>query len=125
MVGEERTNTILSKSLFLVVAGSDDIANSYFDSRVQKFQYDVPAYTDLMATSAASFLKVILIAMQNPGIIHALPFPTHRIPFLYSIKQIEGIAWIGSTQNSCYQCTSIGVSAITEKLSRRDTKRVC
>ncbi|RVW42499.1 GDSL esterase/lipase [Vitis vinifera] len=92
--------------------------------KLAKFQYDVPAYTDLMATSAASFLKVILIAMQNPGIIHALPFPTHRIPFLYSIKQIEGIAWIGSTQNSCYQCTSIGVSAITEKLSRR-TQREC
>ena len=65
MVGEERTNTILSKSLFLVVAGSDDIANSYFVIGVRKRQYDVPAYTDFMATSAASFLKVILIAMQK------------------------------------------------------------
>ena len=74
MVGEERTNTILSKSLFLVVAGSDDIANSYFVSGVRKIQYDVPAYTDLMIASASSFFKVILTAMKKSGIIPAFPF---------------------------------------------------
>lgn len=58
MVGEERKNTILGKGIFLVVAGSDDIANSYFDIGVRKRQYDVPAYTDIMLSSASSFLKV-------------------------------------------------------------------
>ncbi|KAL5780734.1 hypothetical protein ACOSQ2_011471 [Xanthoceras sorbifolium] len=57
LVGEERVNFILAKSLFLVVAGSDDIANTYFDLRARESQYDIPAYTDLMANSASDFLK--------------------------------------------------------------------
>ena len=59
LVGEARTNFILAKSLFLVVAGSDDIANTYFVLRARKSQYDVPAYTDLMVNSATDFLKVM------------------------------------------------------------------
>ena len=58
IVGEDRTNFILANSLFLVVAGSDDIANTYFVARVRQLQYDVPAYTDLMVNSASDFVKV-------------------------------------------------------------------
>lgn len=58
MVGKERTNFILANSLFLVVAGSDDIANTYFTVGVRKLQYDVPAYTDLMVNYASSFIRV-------------------------------------------------------------------
>ncbi|KAK8580809.1 hypothetical protein V6N13_143867 [Hibiscus sabdariffa] len=56
LVGEERTNFILAKSIYLVVAGSDDIANTYFVLRARKLQYDIPAYTDLMLNSATDFL---------------------------------------------------------------------
>ncbi|GMI82472.1 hypothetical protein like AT1G75900 [Hibiscus trionum] len=56
LVGEERTGFILAKSIFLVVAGSDDIANTYFVLRARKLQYDIPAYTDLMLNSATDFL---------------------------------------------------------------------
>lgn len=48
----------MAKGLFLVVAGSDDIANTYFTLRARKLQYDIPAYTDLMANSASDFLNV-------------------------------------------------------------------
>ncbi|TXG52023.1 hypothetical protein EZV62_021192 [Acer yangbiense] len=57
LVGEDRTNFILAKSIFVVVTGSDDLANTYFDLRVQKLHYDIPAYTDLMANSASDFFK--------------------------------------------------------------------
>ncbi|MBA0567516.1 hypothetical protein Golob_005070, partial [Gossypium lobatum] len=57
IAGEEKTNFILAKSMFLVVAGSDDIANTYFVLRARQLQYDVPAYTDLMVNSAAEFVK--------------------------------------------------------------------
>ncbi|XP_022751982.1 GDSL esterase/lipase EXL3-like [Durio zibethinus] len=57
LVGEDRTNFILAKSLFLIVSGSDDIANTYFVLRARKLQYDVPAYTDLMVKSASDFFK--------------------------------------------------------------------
>ena len=56
--GEKKTNFILANSLFLVVAGSDDIANTYFTIGIRKAEYDVPAYTDLMVNSATSFLQV-------------------------------------------------------------------
>ncbi|EXC04219.1 GDSL esterase/lipase EXL3 [Morus notabilis] len=56
-VGKRRTKFILENSIFLVVAGSDDIANTYFTVRLRKLQYDVPAYTDLMLNSASDFVK--------------------------------------------------------------------
>lgn len=58
IVGEDRTKFILDNSFFLVVAGSDDIANTYFIARVRQLQYDIPAYTDLMLHSASDFVKV-------------------------------------------------------------------
>lgn len=57
-VGEDKANTVIAKSLYLVVAGSDDIANTYFVARVRKLQYDVPGYTSLMVDCASGFLKV-------------------------------------------------------------------
>ena len=58
LVGENKTNFILAKGLFLVVTGSNDIANTYFTLRARTLQYDIPAYTDLMANSASDFLNV-------------------------------------------------------------------
>ncbi|KAM3709829.1 hypothetical protein ACJW31_02G203900 [Castanea mollissima] len=56
-VGESRTATILSKSIFIVCTGSDDIANTYFSTPFRRAQYDIPGYTDLMVRSATSFLQ--------------------------------------------------------------------
>jgi len=58
LVGKDRTNFILANSIFLVVEGSNDISNTYFLSHAREAQYDIPTYTDLMVSSAASFLKV-------------------------------------------------------------------
>ncbi|XP_014504189.1 GDSL esterase/lipase EXL3-like [Vigna radiata var. radiata] len=57
IVGESRTNFILANSLYLVVAGSDDIANTYFVAHARILQYDIPSYTDLMVNSASNFVK--------------------------------------------------------------------
>jgi hypothetical protein len=58
IVGEERANFILAKSIFLVVVGSNDISNTYFLAGARRLQYDVASYTELMANSAAKFLNV-------------------------------------------------------------------
>ncbi|CAH2067493.1 unnamed protein product [Thlaspi arvense] len=55
LVGEERKEFILANSLILLVAGSDDIANTYYDLRARP-QYDVDSYTTLMANSASDFV---------------------------------------------------------------------
>ncbi|KAG2400717.1 GDSL esterase/lipase [Vigna angularis] len=57
LVGEDRTNFILANSIVLVVEGSNDISNTYFLSHAREVQYDIPTYTDLMVSSASSFLK--------------------------------------------------------------------
>ncbi|KAK9946902.1 hypothetical protein M0R45_012342 [Rubus argutus] len=72
--GEERTNFILANSLYLVVAGSDDIANTYFTIGIRKAQYDVPAYTDLMVNSASSFLQdLYALGARRFGVFSAPP----------------------------------------------------
>ncbi|MED6106382.1 hypothetical protein PIB30_004155 [Stylosanthes scabra] len=74
IVGEEQTNFILENSLFLVVAGSDDIANTYFVARVRQLQYDIPAYTDLMVNSASNFIKELYgLGARKIGVLSAPP----------------------------------------------------
>lgn len=117
----------MSKSIFLVVAGSDDIANTYFDVGVRKQQYDVPAYTDLMVSSASSFLEVILIVMESSGIIHAFPFPVHiyHTILIVLFDKFKGIVRIRGAKISRRRSTSIGVSAVAEKLSGSENTWVC
>ncbi|KAL6504768.1 hypothetical protein OROHE_023526 [Orobanche hederae] len=43
-VGEENANKILSKSLYLVVAGSDDLANTYFTIGTRRQQYEMASH---------------------------------------------------------------------------------
>lgn len=52
IVGEERTRFILANSLFIVVASSNDLANTYFTLGVRKLHYDISSYTDLMVSSS-------------------------------------------------------------------------
>jgi len=61
MVGEDRTNQILSNSLFLVVAGSDDLTNTYFTAGIRKLNYDIKAYTNFLVDSASDFIRVYIL----------------------------------------------------------------
>mgnify|MGYP001792135954 CR=1 FL=1 len=60
MVGEERCDYIVSKGLHFLVAGSDDIANTYFGLSTRRFHYDFDSYANLMVTSASSYVQVTL-----------------------------------------------------------------
>ncbi|KAJ8439809.1 hypothetical protein Cgig2_029069 [Carnegiea gigantea] len=57
MVGDERAQYIISQGVHIVVAGSDDIANTYFGTPFRRVQYDVDSYTDLMLHSASQFIQ--------------------------------------------------------------------
>ncbi|XP_052200702.1 GDSL esterase/lipase EXL3-like isoform X1 [Diospyros lotus] len=62
MVGEDRTNQILTNSLFLVVAGSNDLTNTYFTAGIRKLNYDIKAYTDFLVNSASDFIRNLYAA---------------------------------------------------------------
>ncbi|KAF8109108.1 hypothetical protein N665_0102s0017 [Sinapis alba] len=55
MVGEERTKFILKNSMFVIICGSNDIANDFFSLPSVRLQYTVDSFTALMADNARSF----------------------------------------------------------------------
>lgn len=61
MVGEERTKFILQNSLFVVICGSNDIANDFFALPPVRLKYDVDSFTALMADNARSFALVMTV----------------------------------------------------------------
>ncbi|EYU17581.1 hypothetical protein ABFS82_03G073500 [Erythranthe guttata] len=56
IAGDEKSSYILRESLFVVVSGSNDIWNSFFNN-LRQFQYDVPSYTDLLVSHVSSFAQ--------------------------------------------------------------------
>ncbi|KAI6687671.1 hypothetical protein NL676_024499 [Syzygium grande] len=56
-IGKERADSIVADGLYIVSAGSDDIANTYFHTPTRIFDYNVSSYTELLARSASSFLQ--------------------------------------------------------------------
>ncbi|KAI5402793.1 GDSL esterase/lipase EXL3 [Lathyrus oleraceus] len=74
VVGEKRKNFIIANTLFIVVAGCDDLANTYFTIRTPQLHYDVPAYTDLMVKEASNFVKEIYqLGARRIGVFSAAP----------------------------------------------------
>ncbi|KAF8410403.1 hypothetical protein HHK36_002932 [Tetracentron sinense] len=72
-VGEERTMSIPSKSLFIVCTGSNDIVNTYYTTPLRR-NYDVSGYTDLMVRSASSFLQEIYgLGARRIGVVSLPP----------------------------------------------------
>ncbi|XP_070668868.1 GDSL esterase/lipase EXL3-like [Malus domestica] len=56
-VRKEGAATIVSKSIYIVYIGSDDIAHTYYFTPLRRPRYDISAYTDLMVESASSFFQ--------------------------------------------------------------------
>ncbi|NP_001146030.1 GDSL esterase/lipase EXL3 [Zea mays] len=58
VVGDEAAAAgIVAESLFLVCAGSDDIANNYYLAPVRPLQYDISAYVDFLVEQACDFIR--------------------------------------------------------------------
>lgn len=66
IAGEEKTASIIAESLFIVCAGSDDIANNWFINPIRKLQYDLPSYVDFLMQQASEFLKVMEFSSMPP-----------------------------------------------------------
>ncbi|KAG8061908.1 hypothetical protein GUJ93_ZPchr0003g18585 [Zizania palustris] len=48
LYGEEETARIIDGALFVVCAGTDDIANTYFTTPFRSAEYDIPSYVELL-----------------------------------------------------------------------------
>ncbi|XVF59817.1 hypothetical protein PTKIN_Ptkin07bG0306300 [Pterospermum kingtungense] len=56
-VGEERASTIISKALYVICTGSNDVANTYFATPIRRAHYDINSYSDLTTSYASKFLQ--------------------------------------------------------------------
>ncbi|KAJ8443591.1 hypothetical protein Cgig2_019573 [Carnegiea gigantea] len=73
-VGENRTSEIVSQSVYLVCAGSNDITNTYFVLPIRRWTYNVPAYTDMMVNWASTFIQELYtLGARRIGVINAPP----------------------------------------------------
>ena len=58
IAGEERAAYIISESIYCIVTGTDDLANTYFTTPFRKAEYDLLSYINFVVQSASSFFQV-------------------------------------------------------------------
>lgn len=57
IAGEDETARIIDGALFVVCAGTDDVANTYFTTPFRSAEYDIPSYVELLVGGAEEFLR--------------------------------------------------------------------
>lgn len=55
---EEKTRSIISNAVFVISAGNNDIAITYFSNPARNTRYTIFSYTDMMVSWTQSFIKV-------------------------------------------------------------------
>ncbi|CAI0435143.1 unnamed protein product [Linum tenue] len=74
MLGEEATAKFLADSVVLIVLSSNDIANTYFNSRLRELQYDFPTYADILVKTATKFvMDLYTVGSRRIGVFGAPP----------------------------------------------------
>ena len=81
-VGEEKGEFIIANSLYLVVAGSNDIANTYFTLRASELSYNINSYSLLMANSASAFVQVSIFECLLLHYVKIIKLRVQNLPFL-------------------------------------------
>ncbi|KAJ1292607.1 hypothetical protein BS78_01G002700 [Paspalum vaginatum] len=59
LAGEDEARRIIDRALFVVCAGTDDVANTYFTTPFRAAEYDIPSYVDLLVSGAEGFLRKV------------------------------------------------------------------
>ncbi|XP_068640527.1 GDSL esterase/lipase EXL3-like [Aristolochia californica] len=81
IAGADQAVRIVSDSIYLVILGSDDLANTYFTTPFRKAHYDIPTYTDFMVQKASIFYqelyelgarKVAIVGVPPVGCVPSL-----------------------------------------------------
>ncbi|KAK8607445.1 hypothetical protein V6N13_053180 [Hibiscus sabdariffa] len=107
-VGEERTATIVSKAIYIVCTGSNDVSNTYFLLPIRRSHYDINAYSDLVAGYASQFLQDLYgLGARRIGLL-GLP-PIGCVPSQRTLG--------GGKNRDCYEAENQLATAYNAKLS--------
>lgn len=62
IAGEQKATEIISKSIFFICTGNDDIANNYYGPTApfRRLQYDISTYVDFLVNLATTFVQKFL-----------------------------------------------------------------
>ncbi|KZV16545.1 hypothetical protein F511_11377 [Dorcoceras hygrometricum] len=110
LVGEGNTTNILSQALFLVVAGTDDLANTYLTIGSRRMQYDIYSYADFIVASAANFV-------QELHKLGARKFAVFGIPPIGCLPLQRTLA--GGSVRTCSVSYNQAAQLVNSKLSPR------
>ncbi|KAF8012685.1 hypothetical protein BT93_I0751 [Corymbia citriodora subsp. variegata] len=117
-VGEERASAIASGAVYIVATGANDITNTYFGTPLRSSQYDISSYTDLMASSASSFLRELYgLGARKIGVLN-LP-PLGCIPSQRTLHGGPGRDCFGSANKAAALFNSklnAGINSLKEEL---------
>ncbi|KAJ4842436.1 hypothetical protein Tsubulata_027303, partial [Turnera subulata] len=104
-MGENAAATILSKGVYILCTGSDDIANTF---PIRKLHYDINSYTDLMASYASSFIQDLYgVGVRRLGVV-GLP-PIGCLPSQRTVN--------GGIGRECSESSNQGARLFNSKLS--------
>ncbi|KAL5541618.1 hypothetical protein UlMin_009328 [Ulmus minor] len=106
----------IANSIFLISGGTNDILFSYFGTTIRKSQYDVPTYTDLLATWASSFFKE-LYALGARKFAVLSTCPVGCLPFSRTIR--GGLRRkCDEEMNNAVQLFNVKLSSVLDSLNR-------
>ncbi|KAL1106932.1 hypothetical protein V6Z11_D03G007700 [Gossypium hirsutum] len=107
-VGEERAATIISKAIYIVCTGSNDISNTYFSTPFRRPHYDINGYAEFNARYANQFLQDLYgLGARRIGLL-GLP-PIGCVPSQRTIG--------GGKNRDCYEAENQLAIAYNAKLS--------
>ncbi|XP_010266838.1 PREDICTED: GDSL esterase/lipase EXL3-like [Nelumbo nucifera] len=106
-VGEEKTAALISESMYMLCAGSNDLAG-YFITTARQFTYDITEYTTLMVQLASTFIQELhALGVRNIGIVNTPPVGC--VPFQRTIG--------GGVDRGCSEKLNVGAKLFNAKLS--------
>ncbi|XP_020590846.1 GDSL esterase/lipase EXL3-like [Phalaenopsis equestris] len=108
IAGKARAEIIISESLFIVCAGTNDFINTYFPTLFRKLHYDVPSYVNFLVAKASDFVqKLYKMGARRIGFI-GLP-PIGCLP--------SQISFAGYTARECVEAHNQAALLYNSKIS--------
>ncbi|XP_072955729.1 GDSL esterase/lipase EXL3-like [Typha angustifolia] len=122
IAGEARAASIIKDSLFLVCAGTDDIANTYFTTPFRKAHYDIPSYVDLLISGATKFVtKLHQMGARKIGFVGLPPIgcvPSQRTVGGGIYRECE------PTRNQAAQLFNSKIKAVLDQLAAENSATI-
>ncbi|KAJ6823080.1 uncharacterized protein M6B38_357325 [Iris pallida] len=74
IVGEENAAFIVADSIYAIVTGTDDLANTYFTTPlVRSAEYDLPSYIKFVVQQASNFIQELYSSGARKIAVHGIP----------------------------------------------------